>query len=64
MIEKNNGHWQIEDYRQRMTSKQWKELLLQEEDMIIVKGRLRRLVAKNLGYGVVEIYKKPLKKGA
>ena len=64
MIEKNDGHWIFEDYRQRMTTKQWKELLLAEEDKIIVKGILRQLVAKSLGCGVVEIYKKPLKKGA
>lgn len=64
MIEKRDGHWIFEDYRQRMTTKQWKELLLAEEDMIIFKGRLRHLVAKSLGCGVVEIYKKPLKKGA
>jgi hypothetical protein len=30
------------------------------EDQLIRHGRLRKLVAKNLGYGVVEVYKEPL----
>ena len=58
---RHNAHWQIEDFRQRMTNKEWKQILLNHEDKIIVRGRLRQLVAKNLGAGVVEIYKKPLK---
>jgi len=56
----SNGHWQIEDYRQRMTKKEWQKILLNGEDSIIVKGRLRQLKAKSLGAGVYEICKAPL----
>ena len=57
----NENHWITEWYRERMTTKQWKEALLHEDDKIIYHGRLRRLKAKSLGSGVVEIYKEPLK---
>lgn len=58
---RNNEHWQREDYRQRMTTAQWKKILLRGEDTIIVRGRLRTLKARNLDAGVVEIYKEPIK---
>jgi len=54
---KNEAHWTMEDYRQRMTSEEWKRILLASEDTIIFRGKLRRLVAKNIGHGVVEVYK-------
>jgi hypothetical protein len=57
---RNQGHWQFEDYHQRITTKQWKELLLNDQDKLIFKGRLRQLKAKNLGAGVIEISKEPL----
>ena len=57
----DNNHWRTEWYKERMTTKQWKECLLAEDDMIIYKGRLRRLTAKSLGAGVVEVSKVPLK---
>lgn len=60
----DNRHWQGEDYRQRMTPKDWKEFLLNSDDTIIYHGRLRQLKAKRLGFGVVEIYKEPLKEEA
>ena len=60
MIEKDSRHWEDEDYRQRMTSKQWRELLLANEDKCIFHGRLRKLVADNLGAGVFEVYKERL----
>ena len=56
----NENHWAIEDYRQRMTAKEWKKELLEGNDKIFVNGRLRTLVSKRLGYGVVEVYKEPL----
>ena len=55
-------HWQVEDYRQRITAKQWREMLLNDLDHIVYRGDIRQLKADNLGYGVVEIYKEPLKK--
>lgn len=60
---RHNAHWQLEMFKQRMTVKEWKKILLNHEDMIIVNGRLRQLRAKNLGAGVVEVYKEPLKEG-
>jgi hypothetical protein len=58
---RSNNHWNMETYRQRMTTKEWKQVLLNEGDRIIFQGRLRQLKAKRLGAGVVEIYKEPLK---
>jgi len=58
-----NRHWLVEDYKQRVTSEQWREMLLNETDHIIYHGKIRQLKADNLGYGVVEIYKEPLKEG-
>lgn len=47
--------------RQRMTSSEWKQHLLLENDRIVVRGRCRQLKAKSLGCGVVEIRLIPLK---
>lgn len=56
----NKAHWTIENFKERIDSKHWKYLLLNEQDKIIVSGNIRQLIAKRLGYGVVEISKKPL----
>ena len=53
----SDNHWRIPDFRQRITTKQWKQLLLDENDRIIFKGHIRPLKAKSLGAGVVEITK-------
>lgn len=55
-----NGHYNLENFRERMTTAEWKAILLGNNDSIVYKGELRRLVAKKLGYGVVEVYKAPL----
>lgn len=34
----DNRHWQIEDFRQRMTREEWKKLLLDYEDTVVYKG--------------------------
>jgi len=39
----DNGHFSIEEYKQRMTKKEWEEMLLNYEDKIIVKGNVRQL---------------------
>ena len=57
-------HWDFEDYKQRITTKEWKQLLLNDEDVLIFKGRVTKLVAKNLGHGVVEISKQKEKTNA
>ncbi|MCK4815454.1 hypothetical protein KA005_06775 [bacterium] len=59
-MEWDNRFWLREDHIQRLTCKEWKEVLLEYKDRIIVKGRVRQLVAKNLGYGVVEVSLEPL----
>jgi hypothetical protein len=54
---RDQAHWLYENYVQRMTTKEWKQVLLNEDDTIIFKGRLWRLKARSLGYGVVEVRK-------
>jgi hypothetical protein len=53
----SGNHWTLAAYRQRMTTKQWREVLLEEGDTIVFAGTPTNLKAKNLGYGVVEVYK-------
>jgi hypothetical protein len=57
---RSGGHWTMEDYYQRITTKQWREMLLNEHDRLIYNGRLRTLQGKKIGPGVYEISKKPL----
>lgn len=56
------NHSVMESYKERITASQWREILLDERDTMIFKGTVRQLVAKNLGYGVVEVSKAPLDK--
>lgn len=56
----DGGHSVSEDYKQRVPVKMWRQILLENRDTIIFNGTVRQLVAKNLGYGVVEVSKKPL----
>lgn len=58
--ELSTNHWRVEHYVQRMDTKDWRKLLLSSADKIIVCGQSRQLIAKCIGYGVVEISKKPL----
>ena len=53
----SNNHWTLPNFRQRMTKKQWRDILLNDQDKIIYKGLLCQLKAKDLGAGVVEVYK-------
>jgi len=53
--------WTFEQATQRMTRKEWAKILLEEQDTLIAKGRVRRLKARNLGAGIVEVYLEPLK---
>ena len=57
----DDGHWAFENYVQRITTKQWRELLLVKDDYSICKGTIRQLVGVNLGCGVIEISKEPIK---
>lgn len=58
-IKLSSNHWVLESYSERMTVAQWRAILLDERDRIIFNGHMRRLVAKRLGAGVVEISKAP-----
>lgn len=60
-MELNQQHWNDENYHQRATIKEWREMLLAGEDTIICKGHLRPLKAEVIFPGVVEIYKAPLR---
>lgn len=54
-------HVNSETFSQRLTTRQWRTVLLHEDDKFIMNGHLRQLKAKNLGAGVVEVSKVPLK---
>ena len=56
-------HWKDIAHRQRMPKKDWRLLLLNNDDTIIFEGRLYHLRAKNIGYGVVQVFK-DLKRGS
>lgn len=53
----SSGHWQLPYFKQRITVKQWRQMLLDEGDHIIFEGHFCPLIAKDLGYGIVEISK-------
>ena len=51
------AHWTIPNHKQRLTTKQWRSLLLEDLDAIIFRGHIRPLRVRNLGLGVVEVQK-------
>lgn len=55
----NNAHWNpdVPDFKQRMTRAEWKKILLKGREKIIYRGKVIALVAKDIGYGVVEVSK-------
>jgi hypothetical protein len=53
----SSNHWSLVYYTERMTTREWKQILLAGGDSIIYRGCVVKLVAKRLGYGVVEISK-------
>lgn len=53
----DNNHYTVEDFSERLTTKEWQSLLLNGKDIIVYRGCVRKIVAKNLGYGVVEVSK-------
>ena len=56
----SDGHWKFETFTQRMVTKEWRSVLLNEEDRMIFHGHCRQLVGKSLGAGVYEVGKMPL----
>ncbi len=59
----HENHWKHEGFVQRITTRCWKLILLNNDDKVTFKGSVRELIAKKLGYGVVEVSKKPFEKG-
>ncbi len=59
----SDNHYTMECYTERMTTARWKAVLLAKMDEIFCGGHRRRLVAKRLGAGVVEVSKAPEKQG-
>jgi hypothetical protein len=55
--DRDDRHWQDENFTQRMTIKEWKQLLLNNNDTLIFHGTVRHLKAKKIGFGILEIYK-------
>jgi len=50
-------HWRFRNFKQRITGKDWRQLLLNDDDKIIFNGKVMQLKAKHLGCGVYEISK-------
>ncbi len=57
-----NAFWTMDEKLicQRMTVAEWRAVLLAEKDVITRKGRLRKLVGKRIGPGVIEVRLEPL----
>jgi len=58
-FELESGHWEREDYTQRITLKELKEMFLNKKEYLIFQGHMRRLGYKKVAPGVYEIFKKP-----
>jgi hypothetical protein len=44
----------------RVRTKVWKHMLINEKDTIVIKGKVRRLIGKNIGAGVYEVWLKEI----
>jgi hypothetical protein len=53
-----------EEYRERMTARRWRQILLNEDEHVVLGGRVRKMVARDLGFGVVEVSMVPLETDA
>ena len=54
-----DGHWMFMEFKQQMPVRAWRDILLAGQHEIFFRGHLRRLVARPLGAGVVEVSKAP-----
>lgn len=55
-------HWKREDYTQRMSRDDWRTILLNDaEQNLTYRGQIRHLVAKEIGMGLVEVSKNPIR---
>lgn len=55
--ELSSNHWTIATFKQRMTTKEWRKILLAHADTLVFQGHVVRLAARSLGCGVVEVSK-------
>lgn len=53
----SHGHWGASNFIQRMKVSDWRQILLNEEDTIMWRNQPIKLKARNIGAGVVEVYK-------
>ena len=53
----SNNHFTLATYAERMTTKQWKEALLKEEDIFAFRGHVTKLIGRRIGPGVYLVYK-------
>jgi len=56
---RDTGHWTLPYWKQRMSSKEWRKILLEGKDRIIYMGRSINLMGKHVGMGIYEIRKDP-----
>jgi hypothetical protein len=47
-------------HTQRCTIPAWRDALLHNQDQVIIHGLVRKLVGKDIGFGVVEVHVEPL----
>jgi hypothetical protein len=45
---------------QRCTIPAWRDALLHNQDQVIISGNVRKLIGKDIGFGVVEVSVAPL----
>lgn len=53
----NRNHWAIDGYHQRMTTKEWKTVLLAGDETLFYRGNMAKLKADRIGPGVYDVYK-------
>ena len=56
----SRNHWNMEEYRERMTIKKWERILIDQGNAIMVDGKIRKLKVKKINLNIVEIYKESL----
>ena len=54
-----DGHWQLANFRQRMSRKALKELVRQGRDSPIIRGHICCVKWKHVGFGVYDVWCEP-----
>ena len=50
-------HYEVEGCRERMPVSQWRKIVSAGLDTLVFEGKKRKLIAENIGHGVVEVFK-------